>query len=42
MKDVGEGVQSITHRELQERRQLMQKRMQAHGEEQKRLKRKKK
>jgi ubiquinone biosynthesis protein len=30
---VGEGVQSITHRELQERRQLMQKRMQAHGQE---------
>jgi ubiquinone biosynthesis protein len=29
---LGEGVQSLTHRELQERRQLMQKRMQAHAE----------
>ena len=39
---VGEGVQSITHRELQERRELMQKRMQAHAAEQKRLRRRKK
>jgi hypothetical protein len=39
---VGEGVQAITHRELQERRQLLQKRMQAHAEEQKRLRRRKK
>jgi ubiquinone biosynthesis protein len=30
---VGEGVQSLTHRELQERRQLMQKRMEAHAKE---------
>jgi ubiquinone biosynthesis protein len=30
---VGDGVQSITHRELQERRQLMQKRMQQHQAE---------
>jgi ubiquinone biosynthesis protein len=29
---VGEGVQSLTHRELQERRQLMQKRMEAHAQ----------
>ena len=29
---LGEGVEHITHRELQERRQLMQKRMQAHAE----------
>jgi ubiquinone biosynthesis protein len=28
---VGDGVQSLTHRELQERRQLMQKRMEAHA-----------
>jgi ubiquinone biosynthesis protein len=35
---VGEGVQSITHRELQERRQLMQKRMQAHQQERRKKK----
>ena len=28
---LGEDVQAITHRELQERRQIMQKRMQAHA-----------
>jgi ubiquinone biosynthesis protein len=39
---VGEGVQSITHRELQERRQLMQKRMQAHGQEARKNRRRKK
>ena len=32
---LGEGVQTLTHRELQERRQLMQKRMEAHAKEQK-------
>ena len=36
---LGEDVQAITHRELQERRQLMQKRMKAHAEERKKLKR---
>ncbi|MBA2608451.1 MAG: AarF/ABC1/UbiB kinase family protein [Actinobacteria bacterium] len=35
---VGEGVQAITHRELQERRQIMQKRMEAHAKETKRKK----
>jgi ubiquinone biosynthesis protein len=39
---LGEGVQSITHRELQERRQIMQKRMQAHAEDRKKLRRAKK
>jgi ubiquinone biosynthesis protein len=35
---LGDGVQSITHRELQERRQLMQKRMEAHAKERKKKK----
>jgi ubiquinone biosynthesis protein len=38
---LGEGVQTITHRELQERRQIMQKRMHAHAEEQKKRKKQK-
>ena len=37
-----EGAQSLTHRELQERRQLMQKRMEAHQKEAKAAKAKKK
>lgn len=37
---LGEEVQAITHRELQERRQIMQKRMQAHAEQQRKSRRK--
>ncbi len=35
---LGEDVQAITHRELQERRQIMQKRMQTHAQEQRKTK----